>query len=84
MIWKLALIKLNPFGLTNINDKNNFNLQPTFLPDIQGLIPNVNYKGENEKKKNDRLPFSQTNGTFYKSLVYLVLGSRINTVSLGK
>lgn len=83
MIWKLALIKLNPFGLTNINDKNNFNLEPTFLPDIQGLIPNVNCKGENEKK-NDRLPFSQTNGTFYKSLVYLVLGSRINTVSLDK
>lgn len=51
MIWKLALIKLNPFGLTNINDKNNFNLEPTFLPDIQGLIPNVNYKGENEKQK---------------------------------
>lgn len=51
MIWKLALIKLNPFGLTNINDKNNFNLEPTFLHDIQGLIPNVNCKGENEKKK---------------------------------
>lgn len=59
MIWKLALIKLNPFGLTNINDKNNFNLQPTFLPDIQGLIPNVNCKGENEKKKMIGCPLAK-------------------------
>ena len=51
MIWKLALIKLYPFGLTNINDKHNFNLEPTSLPDIQGLKPNVNLKGELMKKK---------------------------------
>lgn len=51
MIWKFVLIKFNLFGLININDKNNFNLELIFLYDIQGLILNVNYKGENEKKK---------------------------------
>ena len=50
-IFNLALFKLNPFSLANIN----FN----FLTSNPG-IPSRNYKGETEK--NDRLSVSRTKG----------------------